>query len=87
MIELALVMVAGEMAMDEHRREQDKLWNERFAAACPTMRTIMLEVRKEMRAREEKEKAERVIERRHQELIRAQEKIAEAIRFSAILYS
>lgn len=60
--------------------EADERWHYRFLAASA-------EEKKWMLAKREEEKKEREIERRHQEQIRAQEKIAEAIRFAAIMNS
>jgi len=67
----ALVVAEAEMAIEKH------FWEE-FRKASPEMQKWMMEKR-------EKERLERIEERRHQEQIRAQEKIAKAIRFAAIM--
>lgn len=76
MIELALVMMAGEEMLAESRRQQEKEWNERFLAASPELRRIMLDVKRES-------EKEAKIERRHREQISAQKEIADAIRYAA----
>jgi hypothetical protein len=62
----------------KYEMERDKRWHEQFHVATSEEKKQMLEKREE-------EKKERVIERRHQEQIRAQEKLASAIRFHALL--
>lgn len=76
MIELLAVMMAANMEVEKARMEREKKWNEEFLAASPEIKTIMLEVKRRMESEEK-------IERRHQEQIRAQKEIAEAIRYAA----
>lgn len=61
----------------QYEMEREKRFHEQFLKASPVQKKLMLEQRAE-------EKRERIAERRHQEQVRAQEKIAEAIRFAAI---
>jgi hypothetical protein len=75
---IELIFLAHMEALYEMERE--KRWHEQFVKASAPEKKLMLE-------RREEEKREKIAERRHQEQIRAQEKIAEAIRFSAILRS
>jgi hypothetical protein len=53
--------------------EREKQWQEDFMKADPEMRKWMIEKR-------EKDRLEAIEERRHRDNIRAQERIAEAIR-------
>lgn len=76
MIECALIMMAAEMESMKLRHELEKKWQEEFDAASPEIKSVMLKVRLGM-AEEAK------IERRHQEQIRAQHEIADAIRYAA----
>ena len=77
MIEFILQIAQLEM---QYEMEREKRFNEQFLKASSAEKKLMLEQR-------EKEKQEKIAERRHREQIRAQEKIAEAIRFAAILRS
>lgn len=72
MIELILM---AQLQM-EYEMKREKEWQERFSKADPEMQKIMLE-------QKEKARLEAIVERRHQEQIRAQEKIADAIRSSS----
>ncbi len=74
----AMLMIA--MVEAKYTQDRDEQWSRRYLAADPEMRKIMFTQREE-------EKKEREIERRHREQIRAQEKVAEAIRFAAIMRS
>lgn len=69
-----LVYVAQLMA--ELKQKEEERWRAEFSKADPTMRKIMMEAR-------EKRRLEEIEERRHRENIRAQEKIADAIRASS----
>lgn len=77
MVELFIIVAQLEA---DYEMERDRRFYERLGKATPEQRILMLEQR-------EKERLERIEERRHREQIRAQEKIAEAIRFSAIMRS
>ncbi len=75
---MELILIA--MLEAKYQMEQDERFQEQLRNATPAERKVLLE-------RREKEKQEREIERRHREQIRAQERIAEAIRFAAIMNS
>lgn len=70
MIEMLIMMASIEA---KFAQERDERWRKSFQAADPEMKKIMLEQR-------EKERLEAIEERRHRENIRAQERIADAIR-------
>jgi hypothetical protein len=68
---IELLFIAQMQAQLE--QEQEKRWWEEYKKADPAMQKIMLELK-------EKRRLEAIEERRHRENIRAQEKIADAIR-------
>ncbi len=76
MIEYIFAMMECQRLADEARREREKKWQAEFDAASPELKKIMLDVKREM-------EKEAKIERRHQEQIRAQKEIADAIRYAA----
>lgn len=73
MIPVMLEMARIESEMNQKREEQ---WRKDFEAASPEMKKWMVE-------KKEKDRLEAIDERRHREQIRAQEKIADAIRSSS----
>lgn len=72
----ALVIAQCMAIQAEAEAEAHRKWWEEYKKASPEMQRIMMDVRREM----EKEQKE---ERRHQEQIRAQHAIADAIRYAA----
>jgi hypothetical protein len=76
MFEMALILAEAALVQAKYEAERAKKWQAEFDSASPEMRTIMLKVKREM-------EKEATIERRHQEQIRAQKEVADAIRYAA----
>lgn len=76
MIELILIAIETAKMEQAYQEKREALWQEQFQKADPQTKKHMLE-------QKEKDRLEAIAERRHREQIRAQEKIADAIRSSS----